>query len=141
MTSEHLDEGVKPLRGALRKPRKATKARRANAGSKRRAKAKHRLQRLYASMSNKRKSHIHAVSSCRGVLNETLARGANIFRCDDYGYVQNRDLNAATNIFYVAAQQAETLNARGGERSGAVRKARVKRSPVKREESKLNPAA
>jgi putative transposase len=62
-----------------------------------------------------------------------------MFNCDDCGFEGQRDVNAALNLARLAASSAVT--ACGEERSGPVRKSRVKRSAVKQEEkSKLEAA-
>jgi putative transposase len=70
--------------------------------------------------------------SCCGVIKETLALSQRIFHCDDCGFEAPRDVNAALNLARLAASSAVT--ACGEERSGPVRKARVKRSSAKQEE-------
>jgi transposase len=85
-------------------------------------------------------------SAC-GAVRAKLSLAERVFTCDDpaCGHVQDRDLNAALNLAhtaacharaeglqcYVAATEAETQNARGGQ----VRLDPVEHSPVKREES------
>ena len=71
--------------------------------------------------------------SCCGVIKETLALSQRRFRCDDCGFEAGRDVNAALNLAGLAASSAVT--ACGEARTGAVRKARVKRASVKQEET------
>jgi len=71
--------------------------------------------------------------SCCGVVKETLALSQRTFACDDCGFEADRDVNAALNLARIAASSA--VPACGEERSGASRKARVKRSPKKQEEN------
>jgi putative transposase len=71
--------------------------------------------------------------SCCGVVKETLALSQRIFHCDDCGFECDRDVNAARNLERLAASSAVT--ACGAERSGAVRKPRVKRAAKKQEEN------
>ena len=74
--------------------------------------------------------------SCCGSVKAELALSQRFFKCDDCGYEAGRDLNAARNLEYMAASFAVT--ACGEDRSGAVRKPRVKRASVKQEpDSKL----
>jgi putative transposase len=73
--------------------------------------------------------------SCCGVLKETLALAERMFRCTDCGFEVGRDVNAALNLAAMAASSA--VSACGEARSGADRKARVKRASVKREENTL----
>lgn len=70
--------------------------------------------------------------SCCGVVKKTLALSQRIFNCDDCGFVADRDHNAACNLKRMAASSA--VSACGEERSGAVRKSRVKRSSAKQEQ-------
>jgi len=58
------------------------------------------------------------------------------FHCDAYGFECDRDLNAARVLELAvssARQRSIGPTACGEERSGAARKSRVKRSPVKQE--------
>jgi len=71
--------------------------------------------------------------SCCGVVKPTLSLAERTFRCDDCGFEDDRDVNAAKNLARIAASSAVT--ACGETRSGAVRKSRVKRAPVKQEEA------
>jgi putative transposase len=89
-------------------------------------------------------------SAC-GAVRAKLSLAERVFTCDNgaCGHVQDRDLNAALNLAhmaarqaqadglqcYVAATEAETLNARGGQ----VRLDPVEHSPMKREESPDSP--
>jgi putative transposase len=70
--------------------------------------------------------------SCCGVIKETLALAERTFRCTDCGFEAGRDHNAALNLASIAASSAVT--ACGETRSGAGRKARVKRASTKQEE-------
>ena len=70
--------------------------------------------------------------SCCGVVKSTLALSQRKFNCDDCGFEESRDVNAALNLARVAASSA--ASACGEERSGAVRKSRVKRASAKQEE-------
>jgi putative transposase len=70
--------------------------------------------------------------SCCGVVKETLALSQREFKCDDCGFEAPRDVNAALNLARLAASSA--VSACGEPRSGASRKARVKRGSVKQEE-------
>jgi putative transposase len=77
--------------------------------------------------------------SCCGVVKETLALSQRIFHCDYCGYEAPRDVNAALNLARIAASSAVT--ACGAERSGTVRKSRVKRAATKQEEKSFAEAA
>jgi len=70
--------------------------------------------------------------SCCGVVKDTLALAERTFRCSDCGFEEDRDVNAALNLARYAASSA--VSACGEERSGAVRKSRVKRASTKQEE-------
>lgn len=70
--------------------------------------------------------------SCCGVVKKTLDLAERTFRCDDCGFEEDRDVNAAKNLARIAASLA--VPACGETRSGAVRKSRVKRASVKQEE-------
>ncbi|MCI0676999.1 MAG: transposase [Phycisphaerales bacterium] len=70
--------------------------------------------------------------SCCGSVKAELALSKRIFQCDECGYEIDRDLNAARNLERLAASSA--VSACGEERSGAVRKPRVKRASVKQEQ-------
>jgi putative transposase len=70
--------------------------------------------------------------SCCGVVKPTLSLAERIFRCDNCGFEDDRDVNAAKNLARIAASSAVT--ACEEMRSGAVRKSRVKRASVKQEE-------
>ncbi|MDD4933293.1 MAG: transposase [Methylacidiphilaceae bacterium] len=69
--------------------------------------------------------------SCCGSVKAELALSQRLFQCDDCGYEARRDLNAARNLENLAASSA--VSACGEERSGAVRKSRVKRASAKQE--------
>jgi putative transposase len=76
--------------------------------------------------------------SCCGVVKGTLDSNDRTFRCDDCGFECDRDLNAARNLenyadSFAALKAVSTAVACGGERSGARRRSRVKRSSVKQE--------
>ena len=71
--------------------------------------------------------------SCCGVVKATLALSQRTFDCDDCGFEADRDHNAALNLAKMAASSA--ASACGEERSGAVRKPRVKRASAKQEEN------
>jgi putative transposase len=71
--------------------------------------------------------------SCCGVIKKTLDLAERTFRCTDCGFEAGRDVNAALNLAAMAASSA--VSACGEARSGADRKARVKRAPVKQEEN------
>lgn len=78
--------------------------------------------------------------SCCGVVKKTLDLAERTFRCEDCGFEEDRDVNAAKNLARIAASSAVT--ACGETRSGAVRKSRVKRASVKQEdETTLKDAA
>ena len=77
--------------------------------------------------------------SCCGVIKETLALAERTFRCDDCEFEAGRDHNAALNLARIAASSAVT--ACGENRSGSIRKSRVKRSPTKQEENTALKAA
>jgi putative transposase len=53
-----------------------------------------------------------------GLLNSPLPMSARVFRCPSCGYECGRDLNAARNLYLVAASSAETQNACGAGSSG-----------------------
>jgi putative transposase len=74
--------------------------------------------------------------SCCGVTKPTLALSQRIFNCDDCGFEIGRDVNAALNLAHIAASSAVT--ACGEERSGPVRKSRVKRASTKQEAMTLD---
>ena len=69
--------------------------------------------------------------SCCGSVKSGLALSQRCFSCDNCGFETGRDLNAAINLRNLAASSAVT--ACGEERSGVVRKPRVKRISVKQE--------
>jgi putative transposase len=69
--------------------------------------------------------------SCCGSVKDELDLSQRTFHCDDCGFECDRDLNAARVLERLAASSAVT--ACGEERSGTVRKSRVKRSPKKQE--------
>lgn len=69
--------------------------------------------------------------SCCGSVKSGLALSQRWFTCDNCGFETGRDLNAALNLKHLAASSAVT--ACGEERSGVVRKPRVKRASLKRE--------
>jgi putative transposase len=70
------------------------------------------------------------VLDCSSVKAE-LDLSQRMFRCDSCGFECDRDLNAARNLERLAASFA--ASACGEERSGAVRKNRVKRASKKQE--------
>lgn len=69
--------------------------------------------------------------SCCGSVKAELALSQRIYHCDTCGFEADRDLNAARNLERLAASSA--ASACGEDRSGAVRKPRVKRSLMKQE--------
>jgi putative transposase len=69
-------------------------------------------------------------SRCGFIIPE-LSLSQRIFRCPRCGFECDRDRNAALNLEYLAASYAVT--ACGEERSGVVRKSRVKRASVNQE--------
>jgi putative transposase len=69
--------------------------------------------------------------SCCGSVTAELALSQRMFHCHECGFQCDRDRNAARNLEYLAASFA--VSACGEERSGAVRKNRVKRASVKQE--------
>lgn len=69
--------------------------------------------------------------SCCGSVKSGLALSQRWFTCDNCGFETGRDLNAALNLKHLAASSAVT--ACGEERSGVVRKPRVKRASLKQE--------
>lgn len=69
--------------------------------------------------------------SCCGSVKAELALSQRTYHCDTCGHEIDRDLNAARNLERVAASSA--VSACGEERSGAVRKPRVKRASAKQE--------
>jgi putative transposase len=69
--------------------------------------------------------------SCCGSVKAELALSQRMFRCHECGFQCDRDRNAARNLECLAASFA--VSACGEERSGAVRKTRVKRASVKQE--------
>jgi putative transposase len=73
--------------------------------------------------------------SCCGSVKQTLSLATRTLVCDDCGAAVDRDGNAATNLEVLAASSA--VSACGEERSGAVRKSRVKRASKKQEDSGL----
>lgn len=60
-----------------------------------------------------------------------MALSQRVFECDECGYEVGRHHNAASNLAKLASSFAVT--ACGEERSGAVRKPRVKRASAKQE--------
>ncbi|QXX76712.1 hypothetical protein MHY1_p00234 (plasmid) [Methylovirgula sp. HY1] len=70
--------------------------------------------------------------SCCGSVKAELALSQRTFTCDVCGFEADRDLNAAKNLKRLAASSA--VSAGGEERSGAVRKPRVKRASAKQEQ-------
>ncbi len=74
--------------------------------------------------------------SCCGSVKQTLSLSTRTFVCDDCGAVVGRDENAARNLEYMAV--SSTVTACGEERSGAVRKSRVKRASKKQEVSSVS---
>lgn len=81
-------------------------------------------------------------SGC-GWLKEDLTLADRTFHCEQCGLVLDRDLNAAINLARLAGSSPDTQNACGAERSGAVRKPRVKRSakPARKVRKKQEPGA
>ena len=73
--------------------------------------------------------------SCCGSVKAELALSQRMFCCDSCGFEGDRDLNAARNLERLAASFA--VSACGEERSGAVRKNRVKRASKKQENGGL----
>lgn len=69
--------------------------------------------------------------SCCGSVKAELALSQRTYHCDACGHEIDRDLNAARNLERLAASSA--VSACGEERSGAVRKPRVKRALKKQE--------
>jgi putative transposase len=69
--------------------------------------------------------------SCCGSVVAELALSQRLFRCLECGFECDRDKNAALNLERLAA--SSTVSACGEERSGAVRKSRVKRASAKQE--------
>lgn len=69
--------------------------------------------------------------SCCGSVKTELALSQRHYLCDACGFEASRDLNAAINLERLAASSA--VSACGEERSGAVRKPRVKRASAKQE--------
>ena len=69
--------------------------------------------------------------SCCGSVKAELDLSQRVFRCEHCGFVADRDWNAAKNLERLAASSA--VSACGEERSGAVRKNRVKRASLKQE--------
>ena len=79
--------------------------------------------------------------SCCGSVKTELALSQRTYHCDACGHEADRDLNAARNLEPTvlarssrarngaASHDADSINARGEERSGPVRKSRVKRPP------------
>lgn len=78
--------------------------------------------------------------SCCGVIKETLDLAERTFRCTDCDFEAGRDHNAALNLAGMAASSAVTA-CRLQARSGADRKARVKRACRQEEGSGLKQAA
>lgn len=70
--------------------------------------------------------------SCCGVVKPTLALSERRFECAGCGFEADRDLNAALNLKGMAG--SFSVSACGEERSGVVRKPRVKRVLAKQEE-------
>ena len=69
--------------------------------------------------------------SCCGTVKAELDLSQRLFRCFECGFEADRDWNAAKNLEKLAASSA--VSACGEERSGAVRKSRVKRASKKQE--------
>ena len=69
--------------------------------------------------------------SCCGLVKAELDLAQRTFRCTACGFECDRDINAARNLEHLAASFA--VSACGEERSGAVRKRRVKRASMKQE--------
>lgn len=69
--------------------------------------------------------------SCCGSVKAELALSQRTYHCDTCGHEIDRDLNAACNLERLAASSA--VSACGEERSGTVRKPRVKRASAKQE--------
>jgi putative transposase len=67
-------------------------------------------------------------SAC-GAVKAKLPLSERVFRCDACGRQEDRDVNAARNLLYLAASGAERRNARGG----TVRPGDAGHVPVKRE--------
>jgi putative transposase len=74
-------------------------------------------------------------SEC-GVIHDSMPLDVRSWTCEDCGASHDRDLNAARNLEKMAASFAVT--ACGEQRSGAVRKPRVKRRSVKQEENETH---
>ena len=66
-------------------------------------------------------------SGC-GWIDEDLTLSDQTFHCEACGLVLDRDLNAAINLGKLAGSLSDSLNACGEERSGTLRKKRVKRA-------------
>ena len=71
--------------------------------------------------------------SCCGSVKQSLSLSTRTFVCGDCGAAVDRDENAAQNLEFIAV--SSTVSACGEERSGAVRKSRVKRASKKQEVS------
>jgi putative transposase len=69
--------------------------------------------------------------SCCGSVKAELALSQRTYHCDTCGHEVDRDRNAARNLEHLAASSA--VSACGEERSGVVRKPRVKRASAKQE--------
>lgn len=79
-------------------------------------------------------------SGC-GWVDADLSLADRTFRCEQCGYVLDRDLNAAINLKNLAGSSSERLNACGGESAGRGREATVKLSSAKQEPNTLHPLA
>jgi putative transposase len=73
--------------------------------------------------------------SCCGSVKTELALSQRLFHCFECSFESERDWNAARNLERLAASSA--VSACGEERSGAVRKSRVKRALVKQEPNSI----
>ena len=77
--------------------------------------------------------------SCCCSVKAELALSQRLFRCSECGFKCDRDKNAALNLERLAASSA--VSACGEERSGAVRKSRVKRASRKQEPNRIGELA
>jgi putative transposase len=71
-------------------------------------------------------------SAC-GWQDEDLTLADRTFRCEQCGFVLDRDLNAARNLVKLAGSSSESQNACGEESAGQSLVALVKLSPMKQE--------
>ncbi|WP_298223937.1 helix-turn-helix domain-containing protein [Acidocella sp.] len=86
--------------------------------------------RIALDPTNAQRTHFaRASGTARFAWNWVLSQ--RLFHCDECGYEAGRDYNAARNLENLAASFA--VSACGAERSGAVRKPRVKRASVRQE--------